>query len=105
MMFPLRPVAALAAVALTLAFAGPVTSALATQPRAATPLVQTTHVATVHHTTAQKAHTAFARVAPAAFICVLLIRQLRFAEAIGNHILANLLAQTLRILGCGGAAI
>jgi hypothetical protein len=105
MMFPLRPLAALAAVALMLAFAAPVVSARATQPRAATPLVQTAQVATVQSTTAHNARNASVRVAPGALICVLLIRQLHFAVAIGNHTLANLLAQTLRLLGCGGAAI
>ena len=104
-MFPRRAVAALVAVALMLAFAAPVVSARATQPRTPTPLVQKAHVATVHSNTAHKAHVAAATVAPGSLICVLLIRQIAFARAIGNTILANLLARTFIALGCGGAAI
>jgi hypothetical protein len=42
---------------------------------------------------------------PPPFLCSALVYQLRGALATGHPILANLLAQTLMNIGCGGAAI
>ena len=107
MMFPSRLVAALAAVALTLALAVvPVASARAAQPRAATPQVHQVLGAAAHSKTVQKPGlVTVGGATPGSLICVLLARQIQFALAVGNPILANLLARTAMLLGCGGAAI
>jgi hypothetical protein len=42
---------------------------------------------------------------PPAYFCLSLARQAQGATLFGNHILANLLGQTLLYVGCGGAAI
>jgi hypothetical protein len=91
MMFPRRTLAAAAALASTLAIAAPVASARVER----TPV---THKG--------KAHKAAPPAAtPGAPICVLLLRQLQFAQSTGNPILINLVGRTMLILGCGGAAI
>jgi hypothetical protein len=105
MMFPCRAVAAFAAVVLTLVLAtAPVASARAMQPTAVTPQVQQTLDAAAHSKAVKKSGLV-PGVTPGSPICVLLLRQIQFALAIGNPILANLLSRTFIILGCGGAAI
>jgi hypothetical protein len=81
--------AALAAVTAAVAVAVPAAdaSAATTQPTASTRIVTP-----VPYT-------------PPAYFCLSLARQAQTAALLGNHILANLLGQTLMYVGCGGAAI
>jgi peptidoglycan/LPS O-acetylase OafA/YrhL len=42
---------------------------------------------------------------PPHYLCSMLIVQMQGADAVGNHLLANLLSQTFVDIHCGGAAI
>jgi hypothetical protein len=103
-MFRRQPAAALAAVTAALALAVPAASASAatTAPavRTASPAVSTASPAV--RTTAIAAG---ARAVPGSVVCVLLVRQLRWAVAHGFTGLAAVTATVLRLAGCGGAAI
>jgi hypothetical protein len=83
-----QPMAALAALIATLAVALPASNASAATPVAwpASP-------------------GAYGFFAPGSSSCQALIRQVRFAVAIGNNPLANLYSNAFISSGCGGAAI
>jgi hypothetical protein len=83
----LRTLTAVVPVVAALGLAAPVAGANAQS----TPLLQRSQGAT---------ETALVAGPSGSGICVLLLRQLQFAEAIGNPILANLVARTFVILGC-----
>jgi hypothetical protein len=110
-MFRRQPRAAVAALTAALALAVPAAGATAatTAPavRTASPAVRTVSpaVRTVSPAVRTTAIGAGARALPGSLVCVLLVRQLRWAVLHGFTGLAAVTANVLRLAGCGGAAI